>query len=311
MSHLSLKAIISLAWRWRAQGRVELRTWSRALSYGERHAMAEPTFKDLENAGWSSRAADYDDQFAPITRKAIDPILESLAADWSGRHFLDICCGTGHLAGSAAARGAHAEGLDFAAPMLQMACRNFPDLAFRQGDAERLPYPDESFGFAACAFGILHLDDPDAALREVFRILEPAGRFAFTTWLPPERGFDLYRIIAPAIQMHGAAEAILPPGPPMFRFADPRESERVLTEIGFAEIRSAEQSSFWRGRDSDALLGLIYKGIVRTPMLIDRQPAGIKARILAAILERAEGFRKDDMIELRWPYLLVTATKPG
>ena len=118
------------------------------------------------------------------------------------------------------ARGAHAEGLDFAAPMVQMACRNFPDLPFRQGDAEKLPYPDESFDFAACAFGILHLDDPDAALREVFRILEPADRFAFTTWLPPER-----------------------------------------------------------------------------------------ARILAAILEGAEGFRKDD--KLRWPYLLVTATKPG
>jgi SAM-dependent methyltransferase len=273
--------------------------------------MAEPTFKDLENAGWSHRAADYDNQFAPVTRRAIDPILDSLAPQWAGQRFLDICCGTGHLAGSAAARGAEAEGLDFAAPMVRMASRNFPDLVFTQGDAEKLPYAGESFDFAACAFGVLHLDDPDAGLREGFRILKPSGRYAFTTWLPPERGFDLYRIITPAIQIHGVAEACLPTGPPMFRLADPVECERVLREIGFVEIRFTEQCSLWRGGDGDAVLGLIYKGIVRTPMLIDRQPAGVRARILAAILDGAEGFRKDDAIELRWPYLLAVATKPA
>jgi SAM-dependent methyltransferase len=271
--------------------------------------VAQLTFKDLEHAGWLSRAAAYDDYFAPVTRQAVGPLLDALQQDLAGRDLLDVCTGTGHLAGAAGARGARVVGIDFAESMVVAARKNYPDVTFRQGDAEHLPLPDASFDLAVCAFGLLHLEDPEAGLREVCRILRPGGRFAFSTWLPPERGFDLYRIVGPAIQQHGVANVELPAAPPAFRFADPAECRSVLGAIGFGEIVCTEEASAWTGPDGQAVLDLIYKGIVRTPMLIDAQPAAAAERIRTDIVKGAEAYRKGVAIELSWPYLLVTATK--
>ena len=40
--------------------------------------MSQPTFKELEHVGWLSRAAAYDDYFAPVTRQAVGPLLDAL-----------------------------------------------------------------------------------------------------------------------------------------------------------------------------------------------------------------------------------------
>jgi hypothetical protein len=65
----------------------------------------------------------------------------------------------------------------------------------------------------------------------------------------------------------------------------------------------------WIGSNGQAVLDLIYKGIVRTPMLIDAQPVAAAERVRSAIVNGAEAYRKGAVIELSWPYLLVTATK--
>ena len=80
--------------------------------------MAERTFQALEQAGWVARAAAYDDLFATITDQAIAPILDSFG-DIADKRLLDVACGTGHIAGVAAERGAKSEGIDFASTRWQ------------------------------------------------------------------------------------------------------------------------------------------------------------------------------------------------
>lgn len=181
--------------------------------------MKQKTFKDLELEGWEHRATMYDTLLAPVTQQAIEPMLESLG-DFSGKSFLDIACGTGHLAGHAAQRGARATGIDFAEAMVTRAARNYPKVTFAKGDAETLTYPDESFDAAACAFGLMHVGNPETALAEAHRVLHPGGHYAFTVWASPQEGSEYHALVFDALQKYGSLELPLPPAPPFFRFAD-------------------------------------------------------------------------------------------
>jgi ubiquinone/menaquinone biosynthesis C-methylase UbiE len=142
--------------------------------------MAKSTYKELEQSGWRRKANAYDEWFATITRQAIEPTLDALGDHFAGTKLLDICTGTGHLAGAAAKRGALAEGLDFADTMVAKAQANYPNLRFTVGDAENLPYDDASFDYVVCGFGHLHFGDADQAIKEARRVLVPGGRYGFT-----------------------------------------------------------------------------------------------------------------------------------
>ena len=76
--------------------------------------MAQKSFQVLEHAGWVAKANAYDELFATIADQAIAPILDSFGA-LAQKRLLDVACGTGHIAGRAADRGAHSEGGDFCA----------------------------------------------------------------------------------------------------------------------------------------------------------------------------------------------------
>lgn len=71
------------------------------------------------------------------------------------------------------------------------------NLAYAQVDAERLPFPDDSFDLVTIAFGLRNVTDKDRALRAMYRVLRPGGRalvleFSRPLNRPLERLYDLY-----------------------------------------------------------------------------------------------------------------------
>ncbi|MDH3315826.1 MAG: methyltransferase domain-containing protein [Gammaproteobacteria bacterium] len=271
--------------------------------------MSQPTFRDLERAGWAAKAGVYDDYFAKITQQAIDAILDGLG-DLKGKRLLDVACGTGHLTGAAAARGADAEGIDFAAPMVAQAADNYPDCTFTEGDAEHLPYEDARFDAVACSFGLLHLEDADTAIREAYRVLRPGGRYAFTVWRSPEQGSEMHKIILGAINDYGTLEVDLPPAPPIFRFAEPEECARALQSTGFTSVKTKVLPLEWRGPSPEAFMEMVNKSAVRMLMVLDAQNKSARKRVIKAILEGAEARRKKDEIIIAFPAMMVAAARP-
>jgi len=91
--------------------------------------------------------------------------------------FLDLGSGVGWAANLAAADGAAvAVGADFALRALRLGAEHVPGVARVQADGCRLPLRDDAFD-AVLSFGSLeHFPDVDAGLREVARVLGPAGR---------------------------------------------------------------------------------------------------------------------------------------
>ena len=94
-----------------------------------------------------------------------------------GDRVLDACCGTGDLAVAARARGAGVVvGLDFSERMLERARRKEPAIEWVRGDVLALPFDDGSFDAATVGFGVRNVDDLEAGLRELRRVLRPGGR---------------------------------------------------------------------------------------------------------------------------------------
>jgi len=109
---------------------------------------------------------------------------------------LDLCSGTGDLALAYAKKlppGGRILGADFCHEMLtlgrQKAARagHSGRLTFVEADAQRLPFPDNSFQIVCNAFGLRNVTDTDRGLREMTRVCQPGGRVAVLEFSMPRR----------------------------------------------------------------------------------------------------------------------------
>jgi len=114
-------------------------------------------------------------------RKKIEELLErELEGLPPGTRALDAGCGTGFNVQRLAARGFAVTGLEPAEGMRALARANNPGLPIVDGDIEALPFADEAFDVVVCIEVIRYLENPAKALRELCRVLRPAGTAVIT-----------------------------------------------------------------------------------------------------------------------------------
>jgi SAM-dependent methyltransferase len=107
-----------------------------------------------------------------------------------GEDVLDVGTGTGVVAITAARIGAQVRALDLTPELLEQARENAriagqEDIVWTEGDAEQLPYADESFDVVLSQFGHMFAPRAEVAIGEMRRVLRHTGRIAFASW-PPE-----------------------------------------------------------------------------------------------------------------------------
>ena len=105
-----------------------------------------------------------------------------------GMKVLDVACGTGNLAIPAARQGALVTGLDLAANLLEQAraraaAEGLP-ATFDLGDAEDLPYPDDSFDVVMSMYGAMFAPRPERVVAELCRVCRSGGTVAMANWTP-------------------------------------------------------------------------------------------------------------------------------
>ncbi len=140
-------------------------------------------FKENAKQGWST--------FAPteMVTASVAPRLVKFAAVQPGNVVLDVACGTGVVALTAARLGATVTGVDLTPKLLERARENAGmmslDVTWIEGDAEALPVGDAKFDVVLSQFGHMFAPRPQVTVREMLRALKPGGTIAFSTW-PPE-----------------------------------------------------------------------------------------------------------------------------
>jgi SAM-dependent methyltransferase len=101
---------------------------------------------------------------------------------------LDVATGTGNVALRAARSGAQVTGLDLTPELLDVAAVRAAALGAEvkwiQGDAEALPFPDQSFDRVLSAFGIQFAPRHEITTRELVRVCRPGGAIALANWTP-------------------------------------------------------------------------------------------------------------------------------
>jgi len=267
--------------------------------------MAPVEFSDFEHEGWERVAQAYHTYFGDLTTQSNQAMLDALGIQ-RGSRFLDVASGPGYLAAAARRRGADVAGVDFSVAMVDKARRVFPDLEFRVGDAEDLPYPDESFGAVGISFGMLHFSHPERALAEAFRVLRPGGRIAFTVWATPQRAIG-FAMVLKAIDEHGTTNVPVPQGPPFFRFSDWEESKRALLDAGFVQTNVQEVDQTLVLNSPDTPFHALMRGGVRVAAILNAQTPAALAMIEQAVAHDAQAYR-NDVGELRIPMPCVLAS---
>jgi ubiquinone/menaquinone biosynthesis C-methylase UbiE len=266
------------------------------------------SFKEMEQSGWHAKASEYDALVGQITNQAMGALLDA-AGVVAGMRLLDVACGPGYGAGAAAARGAKAVGVDFAEAMVAEAIKNFPSAEFQLGDGEKLSFEDSSFDAVICPFGLLHMLEPEKAVREAFRVLRSGGRYAFSVWATPD-SHEFFALILSAIQTHGNMDVSLPPAPPIFRFSDPEECKTVLENAGFTDTNVKEIAPIWRATSGQQIFDVIYKSSVRIAAIMELQSPEALEEIHKDILKGAEAYTKGDIYNIAWPAVIASGSKP-
>ena len=105
-----------------------------------------------------------------------------------GATVLDVATGTGHLALAAARRFCAVTGIDYVPELLESARRRASAEAlpveFQEGDAERLPFDDNSFDYVLSAIGVMFTPNHEQAASELVRVCRPGGVIGVANWTP-------------------------------------------------------------------------------------------------------------------------------
>jgi len=196
----------------------------------ENHEMGEPTLRAQVDA-----ANAYEALFVPALFGQWAAKVADAAQIQSGQRVLDVACGTGILAREIALRvgpAGRVAGVDPSPGMVAVAKQLAPAIEWREGAAESLPFPDQSFDAVVSQFGLMFFTDRRQGLREMLRVLTPGGRLAVAVWDSLDNMPAYASEVALLERMAGrqAADALRAP----FVLGDREDLATLFSEAGMA-----------------------------------------------------------------------------
>lgn len=228
----------------------------------------------------------------------------------SDDHVLDVGCGTGTVALSAARREAQVVGVDITPELLERARTNaeiagIEDVSWREGDATALPFEDDAFDVTLSNLGHMYGDPPDSAAQELLRVTRPGGRIGFTSWTPT----SLYPSMAGVVVTVLSPEDLPNFSEPPFLWGDTGTVRRRLGE-SVAELEfetdvvtypALSPEQFWHRTVTNSGMFVTILEAVN-----DSDRLQLREQLLETIEPYFDG--RENAVELE--YLLTTATVP-
>ncbi|WP_191060172.1 class I SAM-dependent methyltransferase [Geminicoccus harenae] len=267
-------------------------------------------FQRFERDVHDRLAPTYRDRFEPVTALAVEGLLEAAGVREGVRHG-DLAAGSGVVALGALAKGASVDAYDLSPGMLAILEGRAPAIHAVAASVDRLPVADGHYDTLTMGFGIGHLPAPEAAVAEALRVLKPGGRIALSWWADRDenRVNGLFVDLIEELALTAPPER-LPPGPPIFRFADRKALVCLLEDAGFTDV-CLETLAFRHVVPAAVDWWAIGRGaFARVSAILDAQSAQAQERIRTLFLERAETYRDGDGIAIPIRFHVVSGSAP-
>jgi SAM-dependent methyltransferase len=190
-------------------------------------------------AGWGRMADRVRDWALDLSAKMVDAL-----ALQPGQNVLELAAGpgdTGFMAAELVAPGGTLICSDGAEAMLAVAreravAQGIHNVEFRLLELEWIDLPTAAVDAVLCRWGIMLVVDPEAAAREIRRVLRPGGRAAIAVWDDPARN-PWTTIPSAALIELGFATPPDPSEPGMFKLAGDGVLRELLQTAGLIDVR--------------------------------------------------------------------------
>lgn len=259
--------------------------------------------KTRQQAAWSS--GDY--AIVGTTLQIVgEEICEALDLR-AGQTVLDVAAGNGNVTLAAARRGCEVISTDYVPALLEHGrARAAVDglmVAFKEADAEALPFADASFDVVVSTFGVMFTPNQERAAAELIRVCKRGGKIGLANWTPEGFIGQMFKTIGKHLPPPAGVKS------PALWGTRPRLNEMFAADA--SSIRAASRNFNFRYRSPEQWLEVFktYYG----PMLktFAALPAEAKASLTADLLALVGQFNRSSDTTMVVPseYLEIIITK--
>jgi SAM-dependent methyltransferase len=212
---------------------------------------ADPEHDDVTRHSFERQARLFEGPDSPFARRSgslawIEPLEPDMIV-------LDVACGAGHGAEPVAALVRQLVGIDLTPSLLTLGARRLQEkgvsnVLLQEGNAETLPFVDESFEVVFCRSSLHHFSDPQKAVAEMVRVCRPGGRIVLLDIVPPdadvrERFDHVHRLLDPSHVgsfLEAELAELLPGGREELTYSD-TFTFRLPIDVAITEQSDAEE----------------------------------------------------------------------